>query len=156
VFTARYALSPCIKQIRFVFKGLMQWLWIRSGEKDLSPVTHFLCCSFPALSITNSQHPGQQNAHYCSLESYITISHWITPPVSIPKGSSSGHQIKVTLHKISHWNIPTCFDPQEIIITVSNQSKTTHNITLKHSYLFRSPRYRHQGTKSKAYRTKTN
>jgi hypothetical protein len=22
VFTARYALSPCIKQIRFVFKGL--------------------------------------------------------------------------------------------------------------------------------------
>jgi hypothetical protein len=26
VFTARYALSPYIKQIRFVFKGLIQWV----------------------------------------------------------------------------------------------------------------------------------
>jgi hypothetical protein len=29
VFTARYALSPYIKQIRFVFKGLMNKEWAR-------------------------------------------------------------------------------------------------------------------------------
>jgi hypothetical protein len=31
VFTARYALSPYIKQTRFVFKGLIRCVWYRMG-----------------------------------------------------------------------------------------------------------------------------
>jgi hypothetical protein len=32
VFTARYALSPYIKQIRFVFKGLIPFIYLRACE----------------------------------------------------------------------------------------------------------------------------
>jgi hypothetical protein len=39
VFTARYALSPYIKQIRFVFKGLMTHFLIDDGEVHLLDVS---------------------------------------------------------------------------------------------------------------------
>lgn len=41
----------------------------------------------------------QQNAHYCSLDIHITISHRIILHVSIHKGSSSENQIKTIPHK---------------------------------------------------------
>jgi hypothetical protein len=44
---------------------------------------------------------NQQNAQYSSLDTCITISHWIFLPVSIHSGSSSssGNPTKVTAHK---------------------------------------------------------
>jgi hypothetical protein len=41
----------------------------------------------------------QQNAQYCSLDIYITLSHWKFLHVAIPKGSSTGDQMKVTPRK---------------------------------------------------------
>jgi hypothetical protein len=35
VFTARYALSPYIKQTRFVFKGLIEGVYRSKNEGDL-------------------------------------------------------------------------------------------------------------------------
>jgi len=41
---------------------------------------------------------NQQNARTCSFDIYI-ISRWLFMHVSIHKGSSSGYQTKVVLHK---------------------------------------------------------
>jgi hypothetical protein len=45
VFTARYALSPYIKQIRFVFKGLRKSLHVRRNIK-LEKYTLRIKCEF--------------------------------------------------------------------------------------------------------------
>jgi hypothetical protein len=58
-----------------------------------------LYSSFRTLSICSSQHPDQQNAQYCSLDIYITVSHWTFLHASISKGSSWGNQIKTTSQK---------------------------------------------------------
>jgi hypothetical protein len=42
---------------------------------------------------------NQQNAEIGSLDIYITISHWISPHVSVCKGPSSGYQTKKKQHK---------------------------------------------------------
>ena len=42
---------------------------------------------------------NQQKAQYSSLDTYIIISHWIFPHVSIHKGSSSGNPTTVIAHK---------------------------------------------------------
>jgi hypothetical protein len=49
VFTARYALSPYIKQIRFVFKGLMMFVLLLSARgrvvvQELHAVSSFSLC----------------------------------------------------------------------------------------------------------------
>jgi hypothetical protein len=45
------------------------------------------------------------NALYCSQIFYITISRWTFLHISIPKESSSGNQIEVTLHKTKLTNL---------------------------------------------------
>jgi hypothetical protein len=49
VFTARYALSPYIKQIRFVFKGLntclLEYSHVASDGRGLKCESHKLTCS---------------------------------------------------------------------------------------------------------------
>jgi hypothetical protein len=55
VFTARYALSPYIKQIRFVFKGLMQapnplTIFTSAAVGAVSYSAYNICLLFPSGS----------------------------------------------------------------------------------------------------------
>ena len=78
--------------------------WLKSG-KDIRyrEYLHVLVGEIMSyIHVINSQHSDQQNAQYCSQMFYITISLWTQPHVSIPKGSSSGNQIKATPHKTNH------------------------------------------------------
>jgi hypothetical protein len=61
------------------------------GERQMS-----LYCSSPALSITNSQHPDQQNAQYCFLDIYIKISHVLTPRDHYQGIKSKQHRTEIT------------------------------------------------------------
>jgi hypothetical protein len=75
VFTARYALSPYIKQIRFIFKGLM-----RNMVKDIRT---FALCSDPFIKNKTTEHfwfislfiyTIQQKHTWTHLASFLVLS----------------------------------------------------------------------------------
>jgi hypothetical protein len=71
VFTARYALSPYIKQIRFVFKGLMPFphpcLGLPSGFFPTCFPTNFICPTFFILPVPDTRPSHLTNLNLMTL-----------------------------------------------------------------------------------------
>jgi hypothetical protein len=126
VFTARYALSPYIKQIRFVFKGLILFTAWQSGLICAQLFSHSTSCSS-----SSNLYMGNLQCHWRWIN-YVDQCVLLSVDLQVPGGDAE------VMSVIAGWDldlyilIPSCYPPTSTILSM--KFLVTSVCSLGHSY----------------------